>query len=110
MRKAFVYRNGEITGTLIQNSPENYKFVYDDSWYANSKQPAISLTLPKSQKVFKSNYLFPFFFNMLSEGINKELQCRQLKIDEKDYFGLLLATASNETVGAIKIIPVETEK
>jgi serine/threonine-protein kinase HipA len=110
MRKALVFRNGEITGTLIQNSPENYEFIYDDAWLINDKCPAISLTLPKSQKVFQSDYLFPFFFNLLSEGVNKELQCRQLKIDKNDYFGLLLATASKDTIGAITISPVEFDE
>ncbi|MCF6358276.1 MAG: HipA N-terminal domain-containing protein, partial [Draconibacterium sp.] len=82
----------------------------DDVWFSNDKLPAISLTLPKSQKAFQSNHLFPFFFNLLSEGVNKELQCRQLKIDEEDYFGLLLATASKDTIGAITISPIETVK
>ncbi len=110
MRKALVFRNGKIAGTLIQNSPGNYEFIYDDVWFSNDKLPAISLTLPKSQKAFQSNHLFPFFFNLLSEGVNKELQCRQLKIDEEDYFGLLLATASKDTIGAITISPIETVK
>lgn len=110
MRKAQVYRNGQLAGTLIQNSPVNYEFRYNDTWFSNDKLPAISLTLPKSQQVYKADHLFPFFFNMLSEGVNKELQCRQLKIDEKDYFELLLATATHDTIGPITILPVKIEK
>lgn len=110
MRKAQVYSNRQLAGTLIQNSAVDYEFRYNDSWFYNDKLPAISLTLPKSQQVYKSNHLFPFFFNMLSEGVNKKLQCRQLKIDEKDYFGLLLATAIHDTIGPITILPVKTEK
>ena len=105
MRKALVYYNGQLAGSLIQNSPGDYEFRYDDTWFLNTNLPAVSLTLPKTQQVYKSNYLFPFFFNMLSEGFNKKLQCRQLKIDESDYFGLLLATASTETIGAVTIKP-----
>lgn len=104
MRIAKVYRNGKLTGRLVQNSPESYEFRYDDEWFLNNTLPAISLTLPKTQQLYKADHLFPFFFNMLSEGVNKKLQCRQLKIDEKDYFGLLLATASNDTIGAITIV------
>ena len=44
-----------------------------------------------------------FFYNMLSEGANKALQCASLKIDETDSFGLLLATAKHDTIGAITI-------
>lgn len=106
MRIARVYRNGQLVGTLIQHNPKSYEFQYDDVWFSNSATPAISLTLPKNQKIYKSDYLFPFFFNMLSEGTNKKLQCRQLKIDENDYFGLLLATATNDTIGAITVKPV----
>ena len=40
---------------------------------------------------------------MLSEGANKALQCLTLKIDENDAFGLLLATADNDTIGAITV-------
>jgi serine/threonine-protein kinase HipA len=35
------------------------------------------------------------------------LQTRQLKIDEKDYFGLLLGTAKTDTIGAITISEIK---
>jgi serine/threonine-protein kinase HipA len=44
---------------------------------------------------------------MLSEGINRKLQNFYLKIDENDDFGLLLATAQNDTIGAISVKKVE---
>ena len=47
---------------------------------------------------------------MLSEGVNRKLQCQQLKIDESDYFGLLAATATTDTIGAVTIKPVERER
>jgi len=106
MRSAKVYRNGELAGLLTQHDWKNYEFVYADEWLANGSKPPVSLTLPKSQKVHKANYLFPFFFNLISEGVNKQLQCRQFKIDEKNYFDLLLATASIDTIGAITVLPV----
>lgn len=40
---------------------------------------------------------------MLSEGANKTIQCQTLKIDEDDVFGLLLATAHSDTIGAITV-------
>ena len=107
MRKANVYRNGKLIGVLSQFSINDYEFRYDDNWFANGELPAISLTMPKSQQVYKSEYLFPFFFNMLSEGVNRQLQTRHLKIDEKDFFGLLLATAKTDTIGAITISEIK---
>lgn len=106
MKIAEVYRNGELTGRLMQHSKTNYEFEYDAIWFADAIKPAISLTLPKTQMIHNSDCLFPCFFNMLSEGVNKKLQSRQLRIDENDYFGLLLATATNDTIGALTIKPV----
>ena len=63
----------------------------------------MSLSFPKSQQEFVSDTLFPFFYNMLSEGANKNIQCQTLKIDEDDVFGLLLATAHSDTIGAITV-------
>ncbi len=105
MRKVKVYRNKELAGELIQENQNSYKFRYTDSYFTNESLPAISLTLPKCQQEYKSTFLFPFFFNMLSEGVNRKLQSRQLKIDEKDYFGLLMETARYDTIGAITLKP-----
>ena len=106
MRKAAVYRNGELVGTLTEESRASYIFRYDDRWFADAKKPAVSLTLPKTQQEYRSEFLFSFFFNLLSEGVNRELQSRQLKIDEADDFGLLLATAQADTIGAITVQPI----
>lgn len=103
MRIAEVYRNGELAGRLIEDNQHDYSFVYDDDYFANATSSAVSLTLPKSQKEHSSKILFPFFFNMLSEGVNRKLQSRTLQIDEKDHFGLLMATANNDTIGAVTI-------
>ena len=106
MREAAVYRNGELAGTLIEDDRRQYLFRYTDNWLTDSSKPAISLTLPKSRQEFRSPYLFPFFFNMLSEGVNRRLQSTQLKIDEDDHFGLLLATAQYDTIGAVTLQPL----
>lgn len=106
MRMAEVYRNGNLVGTLTQHNIQHYEFKYADAWFNNDAMPAVSLTIPKAQQVYEADHLFPFFFNMLSEGVNRQLQARLLKIDEKDYFGLLLATATTDTIGAIIIKPI----
>ncbi len=108
MRKGKVYRNGELVGYIIERDRKNYSFSYDAAWYADPHKPAVSLTLPKTQKEYHSEYLFSFFFNMLSEGVNKRLQSTVLRIDEADHFGLLLATAQADTIGAITVMPDET--
>lgn len=110
MRRAKVYRNNELIGYLVEEDRENYVFKYNDTWLIDINKPSLSLTLPKRSEEYRSKYLFPFFFNMLSEGANKELQIKQLKIDPNDNFGLLLATAQYDTLGAITIKPEEIEE
>ncbi|MGH9821141.1 MAG: HipA N-terminal domain-containing protein [Pyrinomonadaceae bacterium] len=105
MRKGNVYRNNELLGTLIEENRNSYIFRYDDDWFLDPSKPPVSLTLPKVRQEYRSEILFPFFFNMLSEGVNRQLQNRQLKIDERDNFGLLLATAQYDTIGAITVRP-----
>lgn len=103
MRTVEVYRNGTFAGTLVEENRHQFVFRYDDNYFSDVSKPAISLTLPKSKREYKSAFLFPFFFNMLSEGANRMLQCTQLRIDEEDSFGLLMATAQNDTIGAVTV-------
>ena len=103
MRVAEVFTNGVLAGTLSETDDGKYIFLYDDAYLLDSCNRAISLSLPKRKEAFVADELFPFFYNMLSEGANKALQCMTLKIDENDAFGLLLATAGNDTIGAITV-------
>ncbi len=100
--KGIVYINNEAAGTIFRDGQE-FIFRYNDEYYNNPQKKAISVSLPKTQQEFCSRELFPFFFNMLSEGVNHKLQCRHLHIDENDYFSLLLATGANETIGAVSV-------
>ncbi|MCH7413739.1 HipA N-terminal domain-containing protein [Belliella sp. R4-6] len=109
MRQARVLRNGELVGILTQFGAKEYTFSYDQEWFSNPGKPALSLTLPKKQKDYQADHLFPFFFNMLSEGANLKLQSRQFQIDESDYFGLLLHTARHETIGSITVEALNKE-
>ncbi len=109
MRSLEIYRNGVFAGILTEESRKSYIFRYDDTYFSDDSKAAISLTLPKNLQEHKSEFLFPFFVNMLSEGINKKIQTTQLKIDEDDYFSLLKLTANFDTIGAIttKVISQE---
>lgn len=106
MRKAKVFFNTLFAGTL-EEQPDGYRFSYDEAYRKALNTRPISLHFPKSQRHFESKTLFPFFFNMLSEGFNKHLQSNRLKIDENDHFGLLLATAQFDTIGAVSLQPID---
>lgn len=102
-RAARVYRNKNFVGILVETKERKFQFEYDSEYLNNDNNPAMSLTMPKTKKVYHSNFLFPFFFNMLSEGENRKVQSRQLQISEDDHFGLLLATSSIDSIGSITV-------
>lgn len=103
MRKAAVYHNKVLAGELIEVAHDHYIFRYDDAYFYNPKLPAISLTLPKTQQEYVSNRIFPYFSNMVAEGTNLAIQGHYLKMDANDTFQLLVATAANDTIGAVTL-------
>ena len=107
MRKATVYYKGEEAGTLTQNDDGSFLFRYADLWMAGTDKPPISLTLSKSVQEHRSDHLFPFFYNMLPEGSNRETLYRLIRIDKDDLFGLLLAAAGDDAIGAVTVRKAE---
>lgn len=101
-RRAEVLDNGRRIGLLTRDDALKYTFRYDDDYF-QSDAPAISLSLPKTRQTYIANYLFPFFAGLLTEGTNKSLQTRQLRLDEADDFSRLLLTAHTQTIGAITV-------
>ena len=106
MRQAEVRINGRIAGILIENPDKSFVFQYQEDYLLDSSSVPVSLTLPKSTTPYYSAYLFPCFSNLLSEGANKALQCKLHRIDPDDEFGLLLATAQYDCIGALTFTPV----
>ena len=104
MRTGQVYYKDQLAGTLSQLDNGSFVFRYDEQWLNDSSKPSISLTMPKNKLEFQSSTLFPFFFNLIPEGVNKQLICRKKRIDRDDYFGLLLEVAGGDTIGAVKVI------
>lgn len=103
MRVVEVLYKNEVSGILSQLNDGSFVFRYTNEWFEADHKPAISLTLPKSRQEYNSEYLFPFFYNMLPEGTNKQVVCFEMRIDTNDVFGLLLTTAENDTIGAVTI-------
>jgi len=107
MRQASVLYKKEAAGLLTQLDNGSFVFRYHNQWFSETSKPAISLTLPKTQQEYQSKHLFPFFYNMLPEGSNKQTVCFQNRIDPKDYFGILITTAKQDTIGAVTIKKIE---
>lgn len=103
MRQLAVYFNDVRAGTLTEmNFGIGYTFEYEPD-YLTSDLPPISVTLPKQRDVYKSDALFPFFSNMIPEGTNRGVICRSLRIDKKDFFGILSAMADKDFIGAVNV-------
>lgn len=98
-----VYNNGVLAAILEKRASDHYVFTYIDDYYNDQNMYAISLSFPKTQKQYEAKELFPFFYGLLAEGINKDIQCRLLKIDEEDDFSRLIKTAGEDTIGAITV-------
>ncbi len=107
MRKAKILYKDKEAGVLTQYDDGSFTFCYNDNWLADSNKPDISLTMPKTGREFHSEFLFPFFFNMLPEGSNKQVVCKLNKIDQTDYFGLLMTTAKYDSIGAVRVIKTD---
>ena len=109
MRKAEVYCHNIKAGLLTEDMPgRNYTFVYYKEYIADSTHEPISVTMPMREEPYLSDYLFPVFTNMLPEGANRKIVCRSWRLDEKDFFGLLLKIATHDTIGAITVKEVES--
>lgn len=106
MRKCKVYVNRIEAGILSEiNNPREYRFKYNEE-YIERQLPPVSLTMPLQAEEYRSPFLFPFFFNMLSEGENRAIQSALLRIDKDDDFGILLETARYDTAGNVTVAPI----
>ncbi len=107
MRKAKIVYKEKEAGVLTHHDDGSFTFCYHDFWIPDIHNHGISLTFPKENREFHSKYLFPFFYNMLPEGSNKQRVCKHNRIDLDDYFGLLMITAKYDSIGAVRVIKIE---
>ena len=109
MRTGTVYYRDRVAGRIVEN-PDGYEFIYATDYLKDASMPSVSLTLPKRSEAYRSPHLFAFFYGLLAEGVQKEIQCRYLKIDEEDDFGRLLATSRNDCIGAVHVVESQEQK
>ena len=105
MKSARVYIKGIPAGRLIQETPNKYRFTYDEAYVLQHREDPVCLAMPVREESYSAPYLFPFFSNMLSEGSNRKFQARLHHIDLDDDFSLLLEIAGYDTIGAVTVKP-----
>lgn len=100
LRKAQVFYNNELAGYLAETS-NGYTFQYDSEFL--KKNIPISISLPPRKEPYESKELFPFFKGLLPEGWYLNIVSATQKVDSKDSFGVLIGTASADTIGAVTV-------
>lgn len=109
MRQLEVYVNEVRAGLLTElNLGKGYTFVYSTEYVA-SNLPPVSLSLPKRSEAYEAESLFPFFTNLLPEGANRKVVCREKRIDDTDFFGMLMATVGTDMIGSVNFREVEND-
>ena len=107
-RKGRVYNNGGFAG-VIEEVEAGYIFKYDQNYLLDRNSKPVCFSMPKRVEKYVSRNLFPFFHGLLAEGVTSRIQCRELKLDENDYFGRLLKTGAGDVIGSITIEEVVEE-
>lgn len=102
MRKAYIYYDDIFCGILEEK--DEYVFTYDPNY--NGK--AISLTMPITQKIYKSKVLHPFFDGLIPEGYLLEVGAKMYNISILDRMGLLLALCK-DVIGAVSVVEANDE-
>lgn len=108
MKGLTVYVKGREAGVLAKFRDGAYEFRYKPSYRRDASVCSVAFTLPKSRPVHRSQVLFPFFYGLLAEGVQKRRQCRGLKIDEQDHFTRLAETCRQGVIGAVYVMPRES--
>lgn len=101
-RRGVIFRLKRRAG-VIEEIDEGFRFAYDRDYAEDRAQPPVSLTLPKRLEPYESRTLFACFVALLAEGALAEVQCRHLRIDERDLFGRLLKTCTGDVIGSLRV-------
>ena len=107
MSKALVEYKGKAAG-ILEETDEGYEFRYDREYLADAAAVPVSLTLPLSEKPYKSPVLFPFFDGLIPEGWLLDVALRNTDISELDRFSLLLLCCK-DCIGAVSVIPIKED-
>ena len=107
MKTALIQYKGKDAG-LLKETDEGYEFQYNEGYLSDTASKPVSLTLPLTDKPFKSSVLFPFFDGLIPEGWLLDVALRNTDISELDRFSLLLLCCK-DCIGAVSVIPLKED-
>ncbi len=102
-RTAKIFVNNLLAGKLTESSEGEYSFEYDADYLTNEENTPVSLTLPKREKAYISDALFPFFDGLIPEGWLMDIGIKNWKLNNKDRMGLLLYLCT-DCIGNVSVI------
>lgn len=105
MKSAVVYVKGIEAGILAKFRNGTYEFRYTSRYRRDTRTKSVAYTLSKKAAMYRSPHLFAYFYGLLAEGSQKALQCREMKIDERDHFTRLVETCGEGVIGAVCVKP-----
>ena len=107
MKTALIQYKGKDAG-ILKETDEGYEFQYNEGYLSDTASKPVSLTLPLTDKPFKSSVLFPFFDGLIPEGWLLDVALRNTNISELDRFSLLLLCCK-DCIGAVSVIPLKED-
>ncbi|PKQ62516.1 phosphatidylinositol kinase [Labilibaculum filiforme] len=105
MRKAKVYMHDKWAGLILENE-DGFQFSYTEEYLKMENPEPVSLTLPLTNKEYKSSTMFPFFDGLIPEGWLLDIAEKNWKLRETDRMGLLMVCCK-DCIGAVSIIGEE---
>ncbi len=107
MKTALIQYKGKDAG-ILKETDEGYEFQYNEGYLSDTASKPVSLTLPLTDKPFKSSVLFPFFDGLIPEGWLLDVALRNTDISELDRFSLLILCCK-DCIGAVSVIPLKED-
>jgi serine/threonine-protein kinase HipA len=98
MRKAQIYQQSKLAGTLEEIDPQHYRLVYLPDY---DGEP-ISLALPVQAAPYEFDRFPAVFEGLLPEGVQLEALMRKYKLDRRDLFQQLLLVGE-DVVGSLSV-------
>ena len=104
MKQAKIFMYNNFAGILTEDE-DGYAFAYSSEYLSNGNAEPISLTLPLTDKQFRSGVLHPFFDGLIPEGWLLDIVEKNWKINNRDRMSLLLACCK-DCIGAVSVQPI----
>lgn len=105
MRKAKVFYEDTLAGTLTETNEGDYVFQYEDAYVKEHPEDFITFSMPVSSIPYREKRVFPFFEGLIPEGWLLDIASKNWKLNRNDRMGLLLACCRN-CIGAVSIVPI----